>query len=88
MEYPGDPTKLTKEQIIQHYSRTGLKPCRKPTMNAMIREQYLQLRETHAFFEDLVERGVFEDDGGAELLRSAYTTLEGYIDKLNAYGYT
>lgn len=88
MNYPGDPTKLTKDQILQHYSRTGLKPHQKQTMNAMIREMYLQLRETHAFFLDLVEREVFVDDGGAESLKQAYANLERYVEKINVYDYS
>lgn len=57
-------------------------------MNAMVREQYLQLRETHAFYMDLVERGVIKDDGGAEALRRSSEILEEYIKKLNAYDYS
>lgn len=88
MEYPGNPTKLTTDQIIQHYKRSGLKPLRKLTMNSLIRENYLSLREAHAFYVDLIERSIIEDDGGREALRLSYEALEEYIDYLNAYDYT
>jgi hypothetical protein len=86
--YPGNPLTLSIKEILDHYRNTGFRPSSKQSMNAVIREQYLALKETHAFCVDLVERGVIEDDDSARTrLENACDELEGYIRYLDSSGH-
>jgi hypothetical protein len=86
--YPGNPLKLSIDDILNHYRNTGFKPTSKGTMNAAIREQYLTLREIHAFCKDLTDRGIIADDGALKALEESYTTVERHIQKLDSHRYT
>lgn len=85
--YPGNPLKLSVDDILNHYKGNGLKPVSKNGLNAMIREQYLSLKETYAFAMDLAQRGIAEDDGSVESLRRAYEAMEGYVEYLDSFSY-
>lgn len=87
MEYPGNPLKLSVNDILNHYKRRGMKPAKRGVMNAILREQYLCLKETNAFYIDSLARG-YVDPEMQQDLEIAQQAYERIVLKLDSHSYT